>query len=88
MNNVKKLRIKNVVTQIDVAEALNTTKSNISLMEKGRLSVRNAKLLAGYFGVSTTEVFGEDIFKIFPETDEEKLYIINMLQSRIAKNEN
>lgn len=88
MNNIKKLRIKNIVTQVDIAKALNTTRSNISLMEKGSLSVRNAKLLAGYFGVSTIEILGEDIFKIFPETDEEKMYIINMLKSKMEKNEN
>nr|DAO54089.1 MAG TPA: helix-turn-helix domain protein [Caudoviricetes sp.] len=83
MNNLKKLRTKNVVTQDEVAKVLHTTKSNISIMEKGRLSVKNAELLANYFGVSIIEIFDEDIFKVFPKTDEEKLYIINMLKSKL-----
>lgn len=61
-NRLKKLRKEKGLTQNDLAKVLNTNQSQYGKYENGKtnLSIENAKILAGYFGVSVPYLLGLD----------------------------
>lgn len=79
MNNIRKLRVKNGLTQSKLAKLLNTTKSNISIMEKEKITKKFVEPLMKIFNCSAVELLGEDIFYYYPETEQEKQCVIEML---------
>lgn len=62
MNNLKKLRQKKGVTQIDVAKIIGVSKSTYSYWEMDKYQPDNESLfkLADYFGVSIDYLLGRD----------------------------
>lgn len=61
-NRLKNLRKEKLLTQADLAKVLNTNQSQYGKYENGKtnLSIENAKILAGYFGVSVPYLLGLD----------------------------
>lgn len=61
-NRLKNLRKEKLLTQADLAKVLNTNQSQYRKYENGKtnLSIENAKILAGYFGVSVPYLLGLD----------------------------
>lgn len=61
-NRLKNLRKEKGLTQADLAKVLNTNQSQYGKYENGKtnFSIENAKILAGYFGVSVPYLLGLD----------------------------
>ena len=78
-NNIRRLRVERGVTQTELGEVLGVTKQALSLNETGRVSRKMAKKIADYFGVSILEVMGLDAFEYMPTNEEEKQYLIALL---------
>ncbi|NPV30725.1 MAG: helix-turn-helix transcriptional regulator [Firmicutes bacterium] len=62
MNRIKELRKKHKVTAKQLAEAVGTSRSNISMIENGfrKADIDLAKRIAKYFGLTIEEVFFVD----------------------------
>lgn len=78
-NNIRHLRIEHNVTQTELAEKLGVTKQALSLSENGHVTRKTAKKIADYFNVSILEVMGLDAFEYKPETEDERQYLIALL---------
>ena len=78
-NNIRKIRMQHGLTQTELADALGMTKQALSLNETGRISRRTAKKIADYFNISVLEVMGMDAFEYTPVNEEERQYLIGLL---------
>ena len=87
MNNLKKYRCENNYTQTEFANEMGISKSAVSVFErpntKSKLSKNIAEKAAKLFNCSVVEVLGWENFARVPQTREEKLYLINLLQSSL-----
>lgn len=82
MNNIKKYRGINNMTQEALAEKINCARSLITYWESSEynnLKPIQAKKLSEALNCSIIELYGEDNFKIIPNTDDEKLEMIKVL---------
>lgn len=61
-HRLKALRVSKGASQADVAEATNLSRSFVAMLEKGSTEVAVARLysLADYFGVTLSDLIGED----------------------------
>lgn len=83
MNNVEKIRAKHDLTQQKLADKLGCTKAAVSLIEKGRLTPEKADLIASVLHENVYDVWGVDVLKRTPKTQNEKerlLAIINSIE--------
>lgn len=62
MNNMKKLRKKNNITQAQLADILGISTSAVGMYEQGRREpdIKTLRQLSRYFGVSVEYLMGED----------------------------
>lgn len=82
MNNIKKYRGINNMTQEALAEKMNCARSLITYWESSEynnLKPIQAKKLSEALNCSIIELYGEDNFKIIPNTDDDKLEMIKVL---------
>ena len=82
MNNIKKYRGINNMTQEALAEKLNCARSLITYWESSEynnLKPIQAKKLSEALNCSIIELYGEDNFKIVPSTDNDKLEMMKIL---------
>jgi transcriptional regulator with XRE-family HTH domain len=90
MKNIKKLRYQLGMTQQQLADKLGLTKSHISFLEKDStrtISKCTVEKMADILGCSVSYLYGMENFKIEPETDEEKIEIINFLIENLESEE-
>jgi len=80
-NNLTKIRGKHQLTITDLASRLGVTKQAVSLNEKGRCTVTMAQAVAECLNESAIEILGKDNFRLLPQTEEEKEYLINLIRS-------
>ena len=78
-NNLKKIRKQHGITQTELAEALGVTKQGLSFNETGHVSRKLAEAVAKYFNISVLEVMGFDAFEYMPTNEEERQYLIALL---------
>ena len=78
-NNIRHIRMTHGVSQTELGEALGITKQALSLSENGHVSKKIAQRIADYFNVSVLEVMGLDAFECAPKTEEERQYLITLL---------
>ena len=90
---IKKLRIKNKITQKQLAKGLNVSKSTISYYEKGmrNISVDNLVEIADFFDVDINVLIGRDSkasskIKDFKLSNEEIRFIKILRKMRCYKN--
>ena len=90
---IKKLRIKNKITQKQLAKGLNVSKSTISYYEKGmrHISVDNLVEIADFFDVDINVLIGRDSkasskIKDFKLSNEEIRFIKILRKMRCYKN--
>lgn len=92
MNNLKKYRCQNNLTQSELGEKLGISKSAVSLFEipnsTKKLSKKTAEKASVLLNCSVIELFGWENFKIIPQTKQDKLFLINLLQSSLDEQEN
>ena len=76
-NRVKELRLENHLTQEELAEKVNTTKANISMIENGKrnLTASSLQIFADFFNVSTDYLLGKTV------SPNGKLYNVNVADS-------
>ena len=80
-NNAKAIRKAHHMTQTELAEILGMTKQGLCFNEVGHISFKTAKAIADYYEVNIIEVMGLDAFQVLPSSEEERAYLINLLQS-------
>lgn len=82
MKNVKKLRGKKGMSQLQLAEALGVTRASIVRLESDEIrnaSTQMEKKLCEFFNVSIYELYGTDMLLYKPETKEELKTLIEQL---------
>lgn len=90
MKNIKKIRYQLGITQQQLADKLGFTKSHISFLEKNdtkTMSKDTAKRISEVLGCSVTYLYGMENFKYEPQTDEERLEIIEFLIDSLESEE-
>lgn len=90
MRNLRKLRAIKGITQDELAKEMGLSRVMINLYESenyGKLSKKSAKKLSEFFGVSVIELYGFDNFKLLPQNDEEKMYLIKEIAQTIESEE-
>ena len=80
-NNVRAIREAHDLTQTKLAKILGMSKQGLCFSEMGHVSIKTAKAISDYFGVSVIEVLGLDSFQILPASEEEREYLIKLLKS-------
>lgn len=88
MNNIKKLRGREGLTQIDLANQINVTRALIVKLEKDdchSTSQSTTEALCKRFNVSPCELYGLDNLKHMPQSKEDCLYLINLLEEEMKK---
>lgn len=86
MNNIKKYRGINNMTQENLAEKMNCARSLITYWENSEynnLKPNQAQKLSQILNCSIIELYGDDNFKIVPKNDDERLEIIKVLTNDI-----
>lgn len=81
-NNIRKLRGKEGLSQIELAKKVGITRTSIIALEKENctcLTPKRAEQLAGIFNCSIVDVYGFGIFKHPVVTDEDKIKLAKML---------
>ena len=79
-NNVKKLRCKHGLSQIQLAAKCGMTKQNLHILENGHLNVKKAKVIAEQLGENVFVVLGTDALLAVPETEEDKAILIEIIK--------
>lgn len=88
MNNIKKFRGKEGLTQIDLAKEIDVTRALIVKLEKDSChstSPKTTKALCKRFNVTPCELYGLDNFRYLPQSKEDCLYLINLLEEEMKK---
>jgi transcriptional regulator with XRE-family HTH domain len=88
MNNIKKLRGREGLTQIDLANQINVTRALIVKLEKDTChstSQSTTEALCERFNVSPCELYGLDNLKYMPQSKEDCLNLINLLEEEMKK---
>ena len=79
-NNVKKLRCKHGLSQIQLAEKCGMTKQNLHILENGHLNIKKARIIADQLGENVFVVLGTDALIAVPETEEDKAVLIEIIK--------
>lgn len=82
MKNVRKLRGKKGLSQLQLAKELNVTRASIIRLESDEVrkaSPQMEKKLCEFFGVSVYALYGTDILLYKPQTKEELKTLIDQL---------
>ena len=88
MNNIKKFRGEIGMTQKDLAEAINVTRSLVVSLEKEdchSTSKSTTEALCKVFNVTPCKLYGIDNFKYKPQTKADVEYLISILNEALKK---
>lgn len=80
MSNLTKIRGKHGLSQEELGAKIGLTRAGMSYLEKTSLNARQAIKIAEVLHENVFELLGEDILKIKPQTEEDKRYLINLIE--------
>lgn len=84
-NNISKIRIKKGMSQQQMADVLNQSRQNVNYIENNRKHPvqeqykKNIVKIAKILDTTPIELLGKENFIFYPKTQEEKDYIIRLL---------
>lgn len=80
MNAIQKLRIEHLFTLEEMAKKLGTTRQTVSNLEK-KATPKMVKKCSKIFNENVFKLFGSDVLKILPKTEEDKKILIEIIQN-------
>lgn len=86
MINIKKYRAMSGYTQEELAQELGCSRTNIVYMESDEcnsITRENEEKLCRLFNINLIQLYGNDNFKHFPYTNQEKIDMIMLLFKQI-----
>lgn len=87
MNNIKKFRLRECKTQVDIANCLGCCRQSVNFFERGshghKLPIKQARKLADFLNCNPFELLGDENFALLPENDVEIEQLIYVLTDRI-----
>lgn len=89
MINIKKYRAISGFTQEELAQQIGCSRTNIVYMESDEctsITKENEEKLCQLFNINLIQLYGNDNFKHFPYTDDEKIDLIMLLFKQIDNN--